>query len=59
MVPYNLYLYPIGLTGPEGVFCYDIAGTTHMVCGAYSVPYNDLLSDEAFNVKVQYIKKDK
>ena len=42
----------VGLTGPEGVVCYDIDGTSHMVCVAYSVPYNDLLSDEAFNVKV-------
>ena len=34
--------------------CYDIDGTSHMVCVAYSVPYNDLLSDEAFNVKVSF-----
>ena len=41
-----------GATGPEGVACYDITDTSHMVCIAYSVPGNDLFYDEAFNVKV-------
>ncbi len=41
-----------GPTGPEGVVCFDITDTSHMVCIAYSVPGNDLFYDEAFNVKV-------
>ena len=40
------------LFGPEGIWSYDIQGTAYMVVVAWSVPQNDGLYEEKFNVKV-------
>ncbi len=40
------------LIGPEGLWGYNISGTNYSVVVAFSVPWNDLLFEEKFNVKV-------
>ena len=38
--------------GPEGIWSYDIKNTAYMVVVAWSVPFDDNLYEEKFNVKV-------
>ena len=40
------------LVGTAGMMSYDIDGTDYKVCIAYYTPFNDLLYDNQFNIKV-------
>ena len=53
---YGTILFPAALVGPEGIWSYDIKGTAYMVVVAWSVPWNDAIYDEKFNVKVKGLR---
>ena len=48
----NYLPFSAAFAGPEGIWSYDIKNTAYMVVVAWSVPFDDNLYEEKFNVKV-------